>query len=159
MDKRNLIYQMKLIPKSIIKIFIETGVIFSILLYLNWNCAQNKSPSASHTDKRTKVSLLLGKKGTCTSCELINKYQWNFLYKIFGARNDIEFIVYCSNEIKKDIEQNFLFDKVLVTKKIPEDDVFTVYKEEKIIYQRQGVLDMYSVRQIINLLMDPVFEY
>lgn len=149
---------MKLIYQSIIKIIIKSGVVFSVFLYLNCNYHQDKIPSTSHTDKRTNVTLLLGKRGTCTSCELLNKYQWNYLYKIFGARNDIEFIVYCSNEMKKDIEQNLLFDTVLVTKKIPEEDVFTVYKEEKIIYQRQGVLDMYSVRQIINMLMDSIFE-
>jgi len=150
---------MKLIPLSKIKYFIKTGIVFSVLLYLNWNCAQDKIPSSNHIDKRTNVTLLLGKRGTCTSCELLNKYQWNYLYEIFGARNDIEFIVYCSNEMKMDVEQHLLFDIVLVTKKIPEDDVFTVYKEEKIIYQRQGILDMYSVRQILDLLLDAVFDY
>ena len=39
-------------------------------------------------------------------------------------------------------------------KKIPQDDVFTVYKQGKVAYQKIGSLDMSSIRRITDMVVD-----
>jgi len=67
---------------------------------------------------------------------------------------DIEFTVYCPDEIKNDIKQDLFFDAVFAAKKIPQDDVFTVYKQGKVVYKKIGSLDMSSIREITDMLID-----
>lgn len=133
-----------------------------LIVFLFWSCTQESGPEFGHIDKKTVVSLHLGIKAQrssgCLSCELMNKYQWNFLYKIFGGKEGIEFIVYCSNEKKREVEQNLSYDVLLIVDKNPETDELIVRHEGRTIFQKAGVLDMFSVRQITDLLIDSALK-
>lgn len=133
-----------------------------LIVFLVWSCTQKGSLGVELADKKTVVSLQLGIKGQrssgCSSGELMNKYQWNFLYKIFGRKENIEFVVYCSDEKKREVEQNLLYDVLLIVDKNPDTDELMVRHEGRTIFQKAGVLDMFSVRQITELLMDSVLE-
>ncbi|HEK85203.1 MAG TPA: hypothetical protein ENO29_02440 [Candidatus Aminicenantes bacterium] len=88
----------------------------------------------------------------------MNKYQWNFLYRIFSGKEDIEFVVYCSDENKREVEQNLLYDVLILVDKSPETDELVVCHGRKTMFQKAGVLDMFSMRQITELLMDSALE-
>ncbi|MGB4704518.1 MAG: hypothetical protein WBI18_05520 [Candidatus Saccharicenans sp.] len=93
-------------------------------------------------------------KSGCASCFLKNKDQWNFLYRILKENYDIEFVVYCPDKIKNDIERNLLYNTAFITKKIPQDDVLTVCAHSKVVYQKIGILDMSSIRRITDMVVD-----
>ena len=129
-----------------------------MLIFLNWSCNQDNNSLARSVSKSIRISLAIGKNSQgnrgCASCYLKNKYQWNFLYRRLKESTNIEFTVYCPDEIKNDIKQDLFFDAVFAAKKIPQHDVFTVYKQGKVVYQKIGVLDMSSIRQITDMLID-----
>lgn len=133
-----------------------------LIVFSVWSCTQERDPDVGQADKRTVVSLHLGIKtqmsSGCSSCELVNKYKWNFLYRIFGGKEDIEFVVYCSDENKREVEQYLLYDVLILVDKSPETDELVVCHGRKTMFQKAGVLDMFSVRQITELLMDSALE-
>ena len=129
-----------------------------MLIFLNWSCNQDKTSLARSNSKNIRISFEIGKNSIsnrdCASCYLKNRYQWNFLYRMLKESTDIEFTVYCPDEIKNDIKQDLFFDAVFAAKKIPQDDVFTVYKQGKVVYKKIGSLDMSSIREITDMLID-----
>lgn len=114
-----------------------------LIVFLFWSCTQESGPEFGQIDKRTVVSLHLGIKAQrssgCLSCELMNKYQWNFLYKIFGGKEGIGFVVYCSNEKKREVEQNLSYDVFLIVDKNPETDELIVRHEGRTIFRESWI--------------------
>jgi len=135
-----------------------TLIILTMLGFLNWGCNQDNISLSRPNSKNIRISFEIGKNSIsnrgCALCYLKNRYQWNFLYRMLKESTDIEFIVYCPDEIKNDIKQDLFFDAVFPAKKIPQDNVFTVYKQGKVAYQKIGSLDMSSIRRITDMVVD-----
>jgi len=103
--------------------------------------------------KEDKIIFIIGKSDAvyngCRSCEVDpNEERWKALYRMLSGAKDVELIICLPQSSKRSIE-SLPYDTLEVSKiKEPDNDIFLVFKDNKIVLEFRGVLDMSLLRQI-----------
>lgn len=135
--------------------------LFLVMLTL-WQSCRKESPLkyeffSNIGYKNNKIIFILGKvrknvEGCNTCKENQNTEAWKALYRVFRHDSDVELIIVGS----KEPDDRLLALPADIIKYVdsaaPKNDIFYVYKKGKLIFKHEGKLDMYLIRDIMELM-------
>jgi len=131
-------------------------ILFSIL-YISVGCGVDQKISYESLvnlgQKKDKVIFIMGKSNSvyngCRSCEADpNEKAWEALFRMLSETKDVELIICLPQSSTRSIE-SLPYDTLEISKiKEPDNDIFLVFKDNKIVLEFRGVLDMSLLRQI-----------
>lgn len=137
-------------------------IILTVLL-INKNGKETESTNICHLGGSKKVKLIYimskrshisDKSHRCSLCDSDNQDQWKTLYRIYGGRENIEFIVLFPDEVTKHTSLNISYDLGIISEKGTKnnEDVFVICKNVEELIEQNGRLDMNFVRKAHAIL-------
>jgi len=146
-------------------ILITVPIILIILtvLLINKNGKETESINICHLggSKNIKLIYIMSKRSHlsdkshgCSLCDSDNQDQWKTLYRVYGGREYIEFIVIFPDEVTKHTSPNISYDVGLISEKGTKynEDVFVICNNAEELIEQNGRVDMNFVRKAHAIL-------
>jgi hypothetical protein len=129
--------------------------------------SENINPCLLCGSKRISIIYMSGKRSIkktgskgCSLCDADNHAQWNTLYKMYGGRDHIEFIVIFPEKLSnyKELDMPYDLSIMLDVKAAAKQDIIILCKRGEKIYENIGTVDMAFVRKVNETLVTAHFD-
>lgn len=128
---------------------------------------ENTNPCLLSGSKRISIIYMSGKRSSkntdskgCALCDADNLEQWNTMYKIYGGRDYIEFIVIFPEKLSNYKKFDMLYDLSMMmgVKATAKQDIIIICKRGEKIYENIGTMDMAFIRKVNETLVTAHIE-
>jgi hypothetical protein len=151
-----------------ISLFLAIGMIafLAVGLLRHKPVSENTNLCLLSGSKRISIIYMSGKRSSkntdskgCAFCDADNHEQWNTMYKIYGGRDYIEFIVISPEELSNYRKFDMPYDlSIMMDVKAAAKQDIIICKRGEQIYENIGTMDMAFIRKVNKTLVTAHLE-
>jgi hypothetical protein len=150
-------------PSPLLPALLVIIIMISIVVFIGRDKGSTPTdPCFDAVERRIRIIYLLrvpSKKATegkgCALCDADNTAQWNALYRVFGGREDIEFVIVRSKGPEAMLNRTLHHDLSIAGNGAGEEDKVIVCDRGVKRLDHTGILDMAFIREVYAILAHP----